>query len=79
MARSSHSAKHMLYFIGVPSVVLSVMPSLAPPTFCMISLTARPMQALARRPELRACDAITPHRKTASLYAALCLYCHTYG
>ena len=53
----------MLSFIGVPIVVLSVPPNFAPPTFCRTSLTARPMQRLARResPEPSApCDESRP-------------------
>lgn len=50
-AASSRSATHMVYFIGVPRVVDSVPPSFAPPQFCSTSLTARPMQPLARWPD----------------------------
>lgn len=36
-------------FMGEPRVVLSVPPSLAPPTFCKTSLRLRPMHALRHK------------------------------
>src|SRR6476620_8818221 len=48
--RSSHSAKHIVIFIGLPSVERSVPPGLAPPMLRMARRTARPIDVFARLP-----------------------------
>ena len=44
------SAKQNVYLPGWPMVAMSPTPARAPPTFRVIRLTARPMQAFARLP-----------------------------
>ena len=47
---ASFSAKQNVYLPGWPSVAMSISPGRAPPTFCNVRRTARPMVALARLP-----------------------------
>ena len=48
--RSSHSPKHMVNFMGLPSVERSVPPGSAPPMLRTANRTARPMVAFALDP-----------------------------